>query len=296
MSGVTGSQQVDRRDVGEILSRYEEEVLRKFPDYVGYEISGSFNSDLTKNKFGDIDLIVHFNAVGSKQLEKKAFVKHVLSLPEDLIVPFESVKYKGRRHYNSGEIVTVSFPQPHGGTVQIDNIFALSESEMEYKQKFLNMDAQKQGLVLGLVKSATLQRSIVDIACDLRVPNLEYILNCTQYGLEYEFNISPVEIQLRQVLYAEKEYHNGEYKEVDRNIVWRSRDWNSLKAIIPEVDLNKSFMDLVEETDKRITDTRSRNRIAGMFKAMVSIKSGEVGTIKGHTKQKALSLIKEIFE
>ncbi len=294
MSGVTGSQKVDRRDVTEILSRYEEEVLSKFPNYIGYEISGSFNSDLTKNKFGDIDLIVHFNAVGSKQLEKKAFVKHVLSLPEDLIVPFESAKYKGRRHYNSGEIVTVSFPQPHGGTVQIDNIFALSESEMEYKQKFLNMDAQKQGLVLGLIKSATIQRNIQDIAEDLEFTDVvDFPLTPFQ---EYEFNISPIEIQLRRVTYDEWALEKGEYKEISRMVVWSSRDWNSLKAIIPEVSLTKPFMDLVEETDERITDTRSRNRIAGMFKAMVSIKSGEVGTIKGYTKQKALSLIKGIFE
>ena len=43
--------------------------------------------------------------------------------------------------------------------------------------------------------------------------------------------------------------------------------------------------------NRKLTNARSKNRIAGIFKSMVSVKSGEVGTAKGKGKEDALEKV-----
>ena len=53
---------------------------------------------------------------------------------------------------------------------------------------------------------------------------------------------------------------------------------------------------LLKDLSSKLKNERSKNRIKGIFKSMVSIKSGEVGTPKGDNKQIALDAVDSILE
>jgi hypothetical protein len=268
MSGVTGANRIaSRADFKQFLKSYEQ-VLRKFPGFVSIQPSGSYNSNPNKQDFGDIDLITHIQSDLPKAEVKKQLAGYLTALPDTVIVPFSSPKYVGKRHYNSGEIITVRYQDPElGYSVQIDNIIAMDEAEAAYKKGFLDYPAEVQGLILGLVKATELE------------PNQEY-----------EFNASPVELQLRKVT-----YEPGTYTQTDREIVWHSANIEDLKRILYQYNIDTSFEDLLQQAQHTLKSSRSRTRVAGVFKSMISVKSGEVGTPKGDVKQAAIDTIDRVF-
>ena len=284
MSGVTGAERVrSRADFAQFVEEYRK-VISNFPGFVDMTTSGSYNSDLFKQDFGDIDLIIHFDSWNDKKLLKQMLVKYFEKFSEDVIVPFTSAKYAGKRTSNTGELVSVRYHSKKlGYSVQIDNIVALSAEEMEFKRQFLDMPAEKQGLVLGLVKVAVLERSLIDIAVfSLKLP----------YGhtagpnAEYEFSLSSSKLELRLV-----HYRPGTTEHLQHDIHWTSQNWDDVKNLLCTYDLDKSFSELLIDVKNTITNPRSAKRIMGLFKSMVSVKSGEVGTPKGEMKEKALTQV-----
>lgn len=284
MSGVSGSDRINRKDFKKVLNAYKK-VISKFPGFESVEPSGSYNSDMSKNDFGDMDLIVTIKTSLDKKALKKELADFFAAMPDDIVIPFNSEKYKGRKLYNSGEIITVQFPQGNGKTVQIDSIIALDKTEADFKKQFLDMTAQKQGLIIGLVKVVLLEGYEKEV-----FDKIGFKPEKLDKDQEYAFNISSSEIQLRKVT-----YEPGTLKEKTREVVWTSRDWNVLKDILFKFNLDLSFEDLVKEVKPKIKNPRSAKRIHGLFSSMVSIKSGEVGTNKGAVKQKALDLIQKTF-
>ena len=187
MSGVAGSHRIDREYVKPTVERYVNDVLKGFAPFRGAKISGSFNAS-GKHDFGDIDLIVQVDADNKKDI-KKDLQRYLEARPNTEILPFTSDKYTGRRSYNSGEIVTVSYPQVgQNKTVLIDNIIALTPEESSFKENFLNMSAEKQGLILGLVKVAIQEAQFVRKLPDLlareglQVPNTDKKLEINLSG------------------------------------------------------------------------------------------------------------------
>ena len=164
MSGVTGAERVKSRvDYERFVASYLP-LIKQFPGFVSLKKSGSFNSDPNKQDFGDIDLIAHIQSDKDKTATKKDLVNFFHSQPDTTIVPFTSVKHTGKRSYNSGEIVTVRYHDPEMGySVQIDNIIASDEREVSFKTHFLDMPAEKQGLILGLVKIAAIETDPADL-------------------------------------------------------------------------------------------------------------------------------------
>lgn len=277
MSGVAGGDRIQREDFDHVVQNYLEKVLRPYIPEIEWKISGSYHNP-NKMDFGDIDLIVTIPSADKKQT-KVELQKYLESLSDKLIVPFKSEKYKGRRSYNSGEIVTVLFPQSNGKTVQIDNIVSLSSQETNFKVNFLDLPAEKQGLILGLVKVSCMQEDPNLIFQRLDIPFLPCCKN-----QEYEFNLSAQNLTLRL-----NTYEDGTFKEIERQEIWKSNNWNDVVKLLNNFDLSKSFEQLL---DTLIMDSRSRNRIFGIFKSMITVKSGEVGTPKGLAKENALHLIK----
>lgn len=285
MSGVSGSDRISRKDFDKVLKDYTK-VISKFPGFKSIEASGSFKSDKSKQDFGDMDLIVHIESTKDKKELKKDLVNFFKDMPDNIIVPFNSTKYKGRKTYNSGEIVTISYPQLKSGkTVQIDNIIALDKLEADFKRDFLNMTAQKQGLILGLMKVALTETSYEKL-----LPKLGIKFDKLDKDQEYEFNLSSKEIQLRKVT-----YEPGTLKQKSRDIIWTSRDWGKLEKILYQFDLNLEFDDMINNIKSKLKLQRSKNRMAGVFRSMVSVKSGEVGTDKGKIKQAAIDKVNKIF-
>lgn len=288
MSGSTGADRIQSREhFKKFLVSYEN-LIKKFPGFVSIEPSGSYNSNPNKQDFGDIDLVTHIKSDKDKTILKKELAKYLESLPDSVVVPFGSDRYKGKRSLNTGEIITIRYHDKElGYSVQIDNIIALDKSEADFKKKFLDFAAEKQGLILGLVKVATIEQPLgtlftkMGIKAPTKLPKDE----------EYEFNLSSIELQLRHVI-----YEPDSFKQKSRSVVWKSRNFDDIKKILNKYNLDLDFDSLLKQVKKNIKNPRSKNRIKGVFSSMISPKSGEIDTPKGNEKIRALNAIQTVLE
>lgn len=281
-SGVAGGNRIKRAQVQETFANYIDEVLNKIPGFKHATLSGSIKTG-SKEDFGDLDLIVSFEGDDKKEV-KQRIVDVVMSLPPDVVVPFKSDKYKGKRYYNSGEMISVLFPisGEQDQFIQVDNIIALSEEEHNFKNSFLDLPAEKQGIMIGLVKVALLEESPEQVFSRLGITNVPELAE----NEEFEFNLSSVKLTLRKVKLEG-------FKEVSREDVWNSADWSKVESLLHNFDLQQTFEELLEEISIKLKNSRSKNRISGLFKSMVSVKSGEVGTPKGAAKEAALQKVSQ---
>ena len=285
MSGVTGAERVQsRKDFAQFVEEYRE-VISNFPGFVSMTTSGSYNSDLNKTTFGDIDLIIHFDTWNDKQLLKRMLVSYFHNMSEDIIVPFTSAKYASKRTSNTGELVSVRFhSKTLGYSVQIDNIVALSAEEANFKREFLDLPAEKQGLILGLVKVAAIEYEPISLFELLGLKDMIKYPSKILDG-EWEFSLSSSKLELRLV-----HYKPGTTEQLQHDIYWTSQDWNDVKKLLG-YDLDLTFPHLLLRVRRNIKNPRSAKRIMGLFKSMVSVKSGEVGTPKGEVKERALTQV-----
>jgi len=287
MSGVTGALRVkNRADFKKFIESYSK-VIETFPNVVNLRPSGSYISDPEKQDFGDIDLIVLMDSKQNKSVIKKEMQSFFAKMPDTVIVPFTSTKHAGKKTYNAGELVTVRYHDSTlGYSVQIDNIVALSEEEAAFKQQFLNMPAEKQGLILGLVKIATLETLPELLFSNLKITNFSTVLP----NQEYEFNLSSAELQLRKVTYKP-----DTFEQVSRDILWRSQNFDDVSKLLHQYHLENDFKDLLTDCKRIIKNPRSNIRIRGIFESMVSVKSGEIGTPKGINKTQSINMVKELI-
>jgi hypothetical protein len=287
MSGSTGADRIQSREhFKKFLASYEK-IVKQFPGFVSIEPSGSYNSNLSKQDFGDIDLITHIKSDQDKTIVKKELAAHLAKLPDSVIVPFKSERYKGKKFLNTGEIVTIRYHDEElGYSVQIDNIIALDKTEADFKKKFLDFAAEKQGLILGLVKVATIEQPLKPLFAKLGIKAPTELPK----DEEYEFNLSSIELQLRHAV-----YEPDSFKQKSRTVVWKSRNFEDIKKILNKYDLDVDFDTLLKQTKKNIKNPRSKNRIKGVFSSMITVKSGEIGTPKGEDKVKALHKINAVL-
>jgi len=230
MSGVAGGNRIKREDVQSTFNDFTKRVLEKIPGFLNATLSGSIKTG-AKADFGDLDIITSFKG-DSKQEVKQRIIDSVTSLPSSLIVPFKSPKYAGRKYYNSGELISVLFPitgQP-GQYIQVDNIIALSQEEHNFKNMFLDLPAEKQGLLIGLVKTVLLEEDSKNVFRRLGIFNLQSL----QEGEEYEFNLSSVNLSLRKVKLEN-------FKEISREIIWGSADWSLVEKLLQNFNLDATF-------------------------------------------------------
>ena len=280
MSGVAGGNRILKQDVQATFNKYVKEVLEHIPGFKKASLSGSVKAG-SKADFGDLDIITWFEGDDKKEV-KQRIIDAISKLPSNVIVPFKSEKYTGRRYYNSGELISVLFPI-EGKTdefIQVDNIIALTEEESTFKGAFLDLPAEKQGLLIGLAKVILLEENPEDVFRRMGISGLPKL----KRGEEYEFNLSSVKLSLRKVKLEN-------FKEVAREEVWSTTNWGTIKILFKGFNIDGSFEDLLDDISKRLTNPRSKNRIAGIFKSMVSVKSGEVGTTKGKGKEDALEKV-----
>jgi cytidyltransferase-like protein len=280
MSGSAGGNRIPRTAVEKTVQEYIQKVLSRFSSFKGAKISGSYNTG-TKSDFGDIDLIVHLDSEDKKNI-KAELAKYVSSLPDDVIVPFKSDKYKGKKFLNTGEIITILYPiaDMPGNFVQIDNIVSISDKEAEFKKEFLDYPAEVQGLLLGLAKVACLEEDPQAIFARMGIKNIPAL----EPDQEYEFNLSSSGLTLRIVTL-------DNFKETDRTDVWKTSDWSNIKKLFINYKIDGTFEELLSDISSKLKNIRSKNRVRGIFNSMVSIKSGEVGTPKGDNKQKSLDKV-----
>lgn len=280
MSGVAGGNRILKGDVQATFNKYVEEVLQNIPGFKKASLSGSVKAG-SKADFGDLDIVVWFEGDDKREV-KQRLIDAALALPQDVTVPFKSEKYTGRRYHNSGELISVLYPivGQEGQYIQVDNIIALTEEEHAFKGSFLDLPAEKQGLLIGLAKVILLEQDPQDVFRRMGISTVPELVE----GEEFEFNLSSVKLSLRKVKLEN-------FKEVAREEVWSTTAWGTIKILFKGFNIDGSFEDLLDDVARKLTNARSKNRIAGIFKSMVSVKSGEVGTVKGKSKEDALEKV-----
>lgn len=278
MSGVAGGQRIQLADVDCLVKSFKDNVLSGFKQVKETVLSGSIVAKKDPS-YGDLDLIVHFDAT-----DKAAVKQDIIASIKDnrYIVPFLSEKHSGKPYYNSGEMISVLFLDTTVGyPVQVDIIIALSKDELSFKKNFLDMEAAKQGLLLGLSK-VVLHLDGQDIYSKIGFKPNEILDN-----QKYEFALS----SSRLTLYLVTEEDNLRTREV----AWSSISWTDVKSLFIGFDTSLGFDDLLKQIHTKVDDALLRSRIAGIFKSMVSIKSGEIGKPKADNKQRAIDKVTEYF-
>ena len=286
MSGSAGGNRVSRQLVQKTVDSYINKVLKKFKAYKDAKISGSYNAG-DKEDFGDIDLIVTLQGEDKKAI-KKELADYLNTLPDNLIIPFKSDKYKGKKSLATGEIVTILYPI-EGTTdqfVQIDNMISLSDEESTFKKSFLDYPAELQGLLLGLVKVVLLEENPADVFKRLGIKDLPQL----EDNQEFEFNLSSAGLTLRKVTLT------PDFKQTAREDIWSSSNWNDVRTLLKNYKIDDSFENLLDDIVKNTKNERSKNRIKGIFKSMISVKSGEVGTPKGEKKTQSIQKVEDLLE
>lgn len=282
MSGSIGGSRIKREQVMSTYLKYVDEVLKKFPGYISSNITGSYNAGVKKDH-GDIDLVVYIKGDDVKNI-KKEFKNYLDSL--DLPI-FISGKNTGKKSQMYGSIVTCGFPivEDENHYVQIDNVIVNSGESMRFQKNFLDLDAAKQCLLIGLT------RIIFPYVCyRIDMPILNKLGNLSE-NQEYEFVLSTAGLSLRKVTL------NDEMKELDREEIWRTDDWSCVEWLLNDFDINKTYTELLFDIDKFTKNNkRSRNRMIGIMKSMINIGPGEVGADKADYKYNSIKLIENILK
>jgi len=321
MSGSTGNDRIEGRETFDHILESYKEFIKNYPLFVKIDTTGSYNSDLSKTSFGDMDLVVHFDYTKDKdvmddieyaleknnkkkrpddtttvikRIVKKHFMDWLDKAPETKVVPFApgpdgNNKHAGKRFGNTGELVTISYKaDDETPAAQIDNMVALDDNEYVFKKQFLDMPAAKQGLMLGLVKSIMDQDGPEEVLARVGIDvDLED-------GWEYEFNLSSKALTLRKVKYDPEAKKNGKYKVLERETIKSWANYDILDKLLgAEFSLDDDFETLVNKTVKKIStfppskQKEVAKRIFGTFASMITVKAGEVGKPKGDAKIQA---------
>jgi len=288
MSGSIGANRIPRAAVETTLKSYIEKVLRKFPGFRSAKISGSYNTSV-KPDHGDIDLVIHIE--GDEQDRKKLkqnFASYISSLPDDITVPFKSGRHVGKKAAGTGDIVIVQFPIEGYPdlNVQIDNMIVASEQESDYRKSFLDLPAEKQGLLVGLAKAILLEENPTEIFKRLGITDVPKL----EKNQEFEFNLSNKGLTLRLVTLGDN------FKELGRNEIWTSFDWSNILKLFQNYKLDGTWEDLLNDINSKLKNPRSRNRVKGVFNSLVVINAGEAGTPKGDNKLAAKTKVDNMLE
>ena len=288
MSGSIGANRIPRAAVETTLKAYIDKVLKKFPGFKSAKISGSYNTTL-KPDHGDIDLVI--NIEGDEQDRKKLkqnFAAYISSLSDDITIPFTSGRHVGKKAAGTGDIVIVQFAIEGYPdlTVQIDNMIVASEQESEYRKSFLDLPAEKQGLLVGLAKAQLLEEDPIEIFKRLGITNIPKL----DKNQELEFNLSNKGLTLRLVTLGDN------FKELGRNEIWTSFNWSDVEKLFKDYKLDGTWEELLESINSKLKNSRSRNRVKGIFNSLVVINAGEAGTDKGNNKLKAKETVDKLLE
>lgn len=284
MSGSIGGSRILREEVQPTLNNYINNVLKGFPGFVSAQITGSYNAG-TKKDHGDIDLAVYIEGDDIKKI-KKDFKEYLESLNDGLTPRFIFGRNEGKKAQMYGTIVTCGSPISgrEDCYVQIDNIIVNSKEAQRFQKEFLDLDAAKQGLLMGLIRVILNYRNFNTILNRIEITNLPGL----GWNQEYEFVLSSAGVSLRRVTL------NEEMKEVSRDELWRSCDWDVVKFITNGFDFSLPYEELLDKVAvMTMGDDRSRRRIIGIMKSMVNVGIAEQGTPKGDAKENAIMLVEE---
>ena len=294
MSGSIGGSRIPTRSVKLTVDKYINQVLQGFKGYVECNTTGSYNVIMKlgqekKEGHGDIDLVVYIDSDDLKQT-KKDFKRYLDSLPDNVTPRFVKGNHQGEKSQLYGSIVTCGFPifGDESNYVQIDNIIVTSKNDMEYQKTFLDLNAQKQALIQGLVRVILQHENKDEIWKHFQLEGLP----TPGKNQEYEFVCSPTGLSLRLITL------NSDRKEDTKKRIelWRSNNWKDIDWLLRNYNVQGTAEECLKRIDRRITDQRSRDRIVGIVRSMIRVGPGEINTPKGDAKQNFIDLCQKTLQ
>jgi hypothetical protein len=165
-------------------------------------------------------------------------------------------------------------------------MIVMSEQESEYRKSFLDLPAEKQGLLVGLAKAILLEEDPQAIFSRLGITNIPKLDD----NQELEFNLSNKGLTLRLVTLGDN------FKELGRNDIWDSFDWNDVLKLFKNFKLDGNWEELLDDIKSKLKNPRSKNRVKGVFNSLVVINAGEAGTPKGDNKLAAIDKVNMLLE
>jgi len=285
MSGSIGGDRIPHNAVQKTVEKYIKNILSGFEGFKSAKITGSYNTGQKKDH-GDLDLCVYVEARNRDLRQVKKELKDYLESSK-YTYPFRSGRNKGKKAQMYGTVVTCQVPIEgfEGLLVQVDNMVVLSEKEQEYQQNFLDADAAKQGLLMGLVRVIMTEENPETVLKRVGIKKVPELGK----NQELEFVLSSSGLSLRRVTLEN-------FKEVDREELWRSTDWQDVVKLLKNYDLSQDFDHLLADVKDKIKDARSRRRIIGIMKSMINVGVGEKGTPKGDAKERAIQAASNSLE
>lgn len=293
MSGAAGGSRITRDEFKATIQDYKNTVLKPLDLDTSSEVTG-FETRPNKESFGDIDIVLTFKETTPQggdikkhraQL-KQEFAKFITQIDRVPGIPHKG----GKKYFIHGNIVSILYPIAgrEDEYVQIDNIVAIGEEEAKLTHHMLDLPAEVQGLVMGIVKAASDELGAKEL------PNLFDKLGITNpekpgENEEYDFSLNTTELTLS---IAPKYGMTGKSREI-----WRSTDIDKAITILMAlgIDTKEDTFDTIIAKIKKFK-TRSLERIKGMFKAVVRAGDAELGTEKGNKKQQDLKTVAALQE
>ena len=290
MSGAAGGSRINKENLKATIRDYRDNILKPLGLDKSYSITG-VRSRPEKNIFGDIDIVVSFQEGNKVELKKKIgeFLNQIEQIP---VIP-----KKGKKYFIHGNIVSTLYPiqGKEGEYVQIDNIVTVSKEEGKFVYKMLDLPAQEQTLILGLVKtvfSELKEEQIENLFRELGITNPEK----PGEDEEYDFHLNPSELSLRIVPKGKN----------DGRTIWKSSKFEDVKKILLalgiDIDIEKNklggkdkfnyMIDKIKNFDKE----RSIPRLKGMFIKNIRVGPAEKELEKGIKKQQAINTVTALEE
>lgn len=287
MSGSIGGSRIKKEEICKTFSSYKRYILEKYPIFKDVAITGSYNTG-NKADYGDIDVVVLFEQ-GDLKKQKKDFQCYLDALENFLTRPFIKGKNINKKSQLYGAIVTCGFPitDREDDYVQIDNIITNTSESWIFQKNFLDIEASKQALLMGISR---IMFNYIDR--DMIETLIKKKLSPIGEDEEYEFSLSQKGLTLKRVLYAEDK------KEISCNIEYKTENWDLVCQLFSEfgISLKETYKDMLLYLQNLLSkDRRSKKRIIGVMNSMINIGHGEENTPKGEYKKLSIMLAESLL-
>lgn len=289
MSGSIGMNRISRINVRPTCNEYIKNVCNKFEHFRCIRTAGSYNTSF-KPDHGDIDLVVFIDDPDTDlSTLRKKFKKHIEENCTDYCVPFREGHHIGEYTQQYGGIVTCAIPilGQAGEAVQVDNIITNDWDQSIFAEKFLNMTAQMQSLILGVVRVVPIHKKV------LFFDHLGKKYPILPNNVDIEFVMSTLKMTARKVTYAD----DTKRVVVKQEEMFSTSNWEDVVALLRLMfgsditAFSKNYA--LEHVVREFRDERTRRRIFGIIRSMINIGPGEVGTPKGDEKLQWIEMCKE---
>lgn len=274
MSGSAGGVRIPQKDLQACLNDITTLLIERLPDIQRLEVVGSAATG-DKQSYGDLDILC---LVSKSDQEFKKDI--IVNLNKDLH-QFRSEKYNTCKYLKTGRsLTTLLYTDTLKDCIQVDINVATTQDEFKFTRSFLNLDAGTQSLLCALCKVYIQEQGLVEVS------NIFPGVTAGE-DEKLELNIGSQGLSLRTVQLADLH----EYKTVGLTL-----DWSVVENLFKDILHISTFPQKCLQSLKIVYTDLAKTRVQGMFRKILTVKSGEVGTDKAKSKLNQIREVRRTFK